>query len=337
MPDNDRILTILITIVVIIAIGTTGYMQLLNLGVLDALYMTVITISTVGFKEIVTLSPGAKIFTMLLIFTSLGLIGYTFTSIAAIFMDGRFTTAWRRRKMENKIEKINNHYILCGAGETGQSAINEFLSSNASFVVIDKNEDKIEALKKRGIFAILGDATSEDILEKAGIKRAKGLICSMNSDADNVYAVLTARQMNQDLYIISRAVDRNSPEKLLKAGANNTISPYEIEGKRMASIVLRPSIISFLDVITQAGEVVLDLEDVVICDKSQMINKPLKELRIPEKTGLVVLAIKKADSDKMSFNPSSNEIVELNDTFIVLGREEQIDKLRELACDLGSR
>jgi voltage-gated potassium channel len=337
MAERNKFITIVATVILLITIGTLGYQNLLRVALIDAFYMTVITISTVGFREIMPLTNEAKIFTVFLIFTSLGILGYTFTSITALFMEGKFKTVWRKRKMENRIEKLKNHYVLCGAGETGQSSIKEFLKTQADFVVIDKNEDKIEALVDRGILAILGDATNEETLEKAKIREANGLICSMNNDAENVYTVLTARQMNKDLYIISRAVDKNSPEKLLKAGANNTISPYEIEGKRMASIVLRPSIISFLDVVTQAGEVVLDLEDVVICEKSKMINKSLKELKIPEKTGLIVLAIQRAGSKKMSFNPSSTEVVEADDILIVLGQEEQVNKLRVMACDLGHR
>lgn len=337
MKEKNKLTNILMLLIMLLLSGTTGYMLLLEIPLVDALYMTVITISTVGFGEVGEMTADAKIFTIFVIFTSVGMIGYTFTTITSLFMEGKIQTIWRRRKMNNTIENLSNHYIVCGAGETGQSVIDEFKAANSQFVVIDKNEDKVEDLISKEVLAVLGDATSEQTLEKARVRFAKGLICSLNNDADNVYTVLTARQMNDELYIISRAVDKNSPEKLLKAGANNTISPYEIEGRRMASIALRPTIISFLDVITHAGDVVLDLEDVLISEDSEMAGKQLKELRIPEKTGLIVIAIKKRDSEEIFFNPSSNEILEFQDTLIVLGKKAQVDKLRDLACDTGIR
>lgn len=337
MKEKSKFINILMLLGMLIMLGTIGYTLLLEVPLIDGLYMTVITISTVGFGEVGEMNVGAKIFTIFIIFTSVGIIGYTFTTITSLFMEGKFKSIWRRRKMNNLIENLSNHYIVCGAGETGQSVIDEFKAANSKFVVIDKNEDKIEGLIDNDVLAILGDATSEQTLEKAKVKSAKGLICTLNNDADNVYTVLTARQMNEKLYIISRAVDKNSPEKLLKAGADNTISPYEIEGRRMASIALRPTIISFLDVITRAGDVILDLEDVLICENSNMIGKPLKDLKIPEKTGLIVIAIQKNDDDEIFFNPSSSEILELKDTLIVLGKKEQVDILRNLACDIGVR
>jgi voltage-gated potassium channel len=331
MAEKNKFINILMLLVMLLLSGTVGYMILLGVPIIDALYMTVITVTTVGFGEVGVMTNGAKLFTIFIIFTSVGIIGYTLTTLTSLFMEGKI------QSVDNAIENLNNHYIVCGAGETGQSVISEFVASNTKFVVIDKNEDKVKDLIEKEILAIFGDATSEQTLEKAKVNKAKGLICSLNNDADNVYTVLTARQMNENLYIISRAVDKNSPEKLIKAGANNTISPYEIEGKRMASIALRPTILSFLDVITHAGDVVLDLEDVMICDNSNMIGKPLKDLKIPEKTGLIVIAIQKQGQDEIFFNPSSNEIIQLHDTLIVLGKKDQVNKLRELACDIGDR
>ncbi len=182
-----------------------------------------------------------------------------------------------------------------------------------------------------------GDASQEYILEKAGIQFAKGLISSISSDAENVYTVLTARQMNKDVYIVSKAINKHADEKLKKAGANNTISPNEIRGTRMASLMLRPTVISFLDIITRAGEVILDLEDVVICKNSSLIDKNLKEAKIPEKTGLIVLSIKKQGVEKLSFNPSSDEILKEGDTMVVLGREDQVNELKQIANDTGER
>lgn len=199
------------------------------------------------------------------------------------------------------------------------------------------DESKVADLIEEGVFAIQGDATLEESLNRARIHYAKGLISSLKKDAENVYTVLTAREMNKDLYIVSRAIEKNAHEKLKRAGANNTISPNEIGGSRMAALMLRPTVISFLDIITHAGEVVLDLEDVVIFQDSSLAGNSLREVRIPEKTGLIVLAIKKNNTSDLMFNPNSNEILNLGDTLVVLGREDQVLQLRKLANDTGAR
>lgn len=321
----------------LIAFGAIGYHNLLGLDLIDSLYMTIITISTVGYAEVGIMNDSAKLFSMLLIIISLGTVGYLFTSIVSSFLEGNLKMAWRKRKMEARIEKLKNHYIVCGAGETGYNAIKQFRRRNVHFVVIEKDEAKVRDLIKADILTINGDATQDAVLKKANISEAKGLISSLSSDADNVFTVLTARQMNSRLYIVSRAINKHAGEKLKKAGANNTISPNEIGGTRMASMMLRPNVISFLDIITRAGDVVLDLEDVLIFEGSSLINKKLKEAKIPEKTGLIVLAIRKNGAENLSLNPSSDEILECGDTMIVLGKEDQVKQLKSIAKDDGDR
>lgn len=329
--DNTAVLVTLLASLILT--GTIGYKILLEVNLIDALYMTVITISTVGYGEIAVMDAEAKIFSIILIFISLGTVGYLFSTIVSSLLEGDLKKAWRRRKMEAAIKKIKNHYIICGAGETGYNAIKKFKASQVPFVVIDKDEDRINELIDENILSIHGDASQEEVLERANIHFSKGLITSLPSDSENVYTVLTARQMNKDLYIVSRAIDKRAAGKLKKAGANNTISPNEIGGSRMASLMLRPNVISFLDVITRAGEIVLDLEEVTIFKNSTLINKQLREAQIPQKTGLIVLAMKKNNSDKLSFNPSSDELLEEGDTMVVLGTEEKVNTLRAIAND----
>jgi len=335
--DRRKLTIIFTAIITLIVIGTVGYMNLLKVDVVDALYMTVITISTVGYTEVGEMTRQAKIFSMIIIFLGLGTVGYAFTSVVALFLEGTFKEVWRRNRMNTRIEQLKDHYILCGAGETGQSVIEQFQKSNVSFVVVEKDEEQVAELANEGVLVIYGDATNEDVLEKSRIKYAKGFVTSLPSDADNVFTVLTAREMNKNLYIVSRAIERNSRGKLIKAGANNTISPNEIGGRRMAALMIRPSVISFLDVITHAGDVILDLEDVIICDKSTISGKSLKEAKIPERTGLIVLAIKKYGDKNIMLNPSFDEILEVGDAMIVLGRENQVNQLRKIACDSGVR
>lgn len=336
--NNQKKFTLFITLLIsIMFIGTFGYRLLLDVPLIDAFYMTVITISTVGYIEVAQMSPEAKLFSVFIIFISLGTVGYLFSSIVSSFMEGDIKEAFRRRFMEKKIENFRNHYILCGAGETGWNAIKRFQKSNVDFVVIENDEAIVKELLDEGIPTIFGDASHEETLDKARIKTARGLIASLSKDSDNVFTVLTARELNPDLYIVSRAIDKNSHLKLKRAGANNTISPNEIGGSRMAALMLRPSVISFLDIITHAGDVVLDLEDVVICKNSPIMDKSLKDVKIPEKTGLIVLAIRKTGSEKLQFNPHSDEVLQLGDTMIVLGKQDQVNELRKLACDDGNR
>lgn len=299
--------------------------------------MTIITISTVGYKEVVDLTPAAKVFSIFVIFGGIGIVGYTFSTLEIIILESNFKSIWRNKAMKKKIEQMENHIIIAGGSESSEVMFKRFYYSHKDFVVIERDKEKYEAYLGREIPVIWGDATSEETLLEAGIQRASGLISTLHTDADNIVAVLTARYINPKLYIVSRAIEKNSREKLMKAGAANTVSTNEIDGNRMASQVLRPTIISFLDTITRVGDVELDLEDVVIGVDSAMCGKSLKQVQIPQKTGLTVLATKKEASNSMKFKPDPNESLEAGDSLIVLGMPEQILKLRTLAEDDGKR
>lgn len=328
MENKSRLAFIIFAFLTIIVIGIIGYMYILKVNFIDALYMTAITISTVGYGEVSDMNNAAKIFSIIIIFSGLGVAGYGFTSIVALFFEGELKDAWRRKKMKDTINTLKDHYIVCGAGEIGHTVIKQFQNNSMHFIVIEKNPNRISELRQVGILCIHGDATSEDILTKARIEYAKGVVCTLSNDADNVFTVLTVRQINSDVYIVSKAINKNAHNKLIKAGANKTISPNEIGGNRMAALFIRPSVISFLDVITQAGEITLDLEEVTIEPNSHLIGKTLRAAKIPEQTGLIVLAIKKSGDTKLKFNPSSNEILAEGDTMIVLGQDEQVDTLK---------
>ncbi|NDL66994.1 potassium channel family protein [Anaerotalea alkaliphila] len=331
MEDNKKMTLLLGAFLVLNLVGILGYMHLLDVGFVDAFYMTVNTISTVGFSEVGEMTVAAKLFSVFLIFTGLGVVGYGVTGMVSLFFEGNMKDAWRRKRMEAKIKELKDHYIICGAGEIGQIVIRQMEKSGTDFVVIETDDKQVAELRRDGVLTIRGDATHEDVLEEAGIQKAKGIVSSLSSDADNVFAVLTARQMNQGIYIVSRAIEKNSHEKLRKAGADKTVSPNEIGGRRMAASILRPSLISFLDVITQAGDVTLDLEEVLIRKGSALAGVRLREARIPERTGLVVLAIKGAGSSRMRFNPNSDEVLGEGDTMIVMGTEKQVLQLKEMA------
>lgn len=334
---KHRITGILISLLLLVSISTLGYRMLLDISVTDALYMTIITISTVGYKEVVDMTPLAKIFSIFVIFGGIGIVGYTFTTLEIIILESNFKSIWRNKVMKNQIEQMKNHVIIAGGSESSEVIIKRFTKSKKDFVIIEKDPIKYESFIEKNIPTLLGDATSEEILTQAGIHNASGFISTLHTDSDNIVAVLTARHMNKKLYIVSRAIEKHSREKLLKAGANNTVSSNEIGGSRMAALMLRPTIISFLDTITRAGDLELDLEDVIIGEGSCMHRQTLKEIQIPQKIGLTVLATKKENSSQIQFNPNPNEMLFQGDSLIVLGTADQISQLRALAHDDGER
>ncbi len=337
MKNYGKQILLVFMLLMILVIGVIGYTTLLHVSVLDALYMTVITISTVGYKEIAFMSPAAKIFTIVIIFLSLSFVGYLFTNLVSFFVKVNLKDTIRFRRMKNKMQSLSDHYILCGAGDTGRHAITQLESNDVDYIVIDKDKERVDELIRRGIMAIHGDATDQDILIEAGILRARGLLSCLPSDADNVFTVLTSRYLNRDIYIISQSIDSTAHEKLLRAGANRTISPAEIGGRRMAALMLRPAVVSFLDLINNVGGQILDIEDVMIKAGSELTNKPIKDAQIRDRTGLILMAIQKQDSKRMIFNPGPEELLKSGDSMIVLGTIEQVKALRTMARDNGER
>lgn len=337
MNEKKKLRIILVILFSLIFIGTFGYSFLLNVSLLDGLYMTIITISSVGYKEVAPMTDPAKIFSIFIIFFGVGTVGYALTNLLLLIVEGDKNYFWRKRKMEATIAKMNNHYILCGAGETGEVIINEFTKNKTEFVIIEKDIHRYKTYLAQGLNIINGDATEEEVLQMANIKHAKGIISSLPTDVDNVFVVLTARTLNRDIYIISRAIDKHAPDKLKRAGANKTISANEIGGRRMAAQMLRPSVVSFLEIVTSIDDVQLDLQDVIIGKNSEIVGQELKHLRIPDRFGLVVIATKKFGQSSMILNPKSDLILNTGDAMLVLGNNSQVNELRKIADDSGKR
>ena len=330
MEEKRKLKFILLAFTLLLIIGVVGYMALLKVGFVDALYMTVITISTVGFGEVGTRTGQSEIFSVFMIFLGVGIVGYTFTTVVAMFVEGKVKDLWKGSKMDKKISALKDHYIICGSGELAEVIINKFINEKLDFVVItDKHED-LENFSHQDILVVEGQSTEESVLERAGIEKAKGLVTTLDLEVDNIVTVLTARNLNKDVYIIANSITKSGREKLLKVGANKTLSVNEISGKRMASLMIKPNIISFLDVVTRVGDIELDLEEVIVKKGSYLEDKNLLEAQIPNKTGLVVLAIKKIEDGKFLFNPPVSYTFKIGDVLIVLGKEEQVDKLRNL-------
>ncbi len=324
-----RKLTIIISLIFIS--GVLGYHYLLNISLLDSLYMTVITVSTVGFKEVGEMNDAAKVFTIILIVSSLSFLAYAITGAVSMVMEGNLGKILRRKSVDSKIKKLNNHYIICGAKLAGEHAINMFVKSKEDFIVIEEDELLADALISRGILCLNASPSSEDVLKQARITEAKGVLLTLQRDVDNVFAALTARYLNNTINIVSIVINEEAEKKLLRAGVNNTINPNNIGGSRMASLLLKPNVISFFDVITRIGEYQLDVEEVKVERGSELDGKTLTEAEIPKKTGLKILALKKSGSKKMLLNPNGKHLLNADDIMIVIGSEDQILKLRELS------
>lgn len=334
MDEKRKLKFILYAFSLLLIIGTLGYTILLDVDVIDALYMTVITVSTVGFGEVGTTSNLSEIFSVIMIFLGVGIVGYAFTTVVAMFVEGKVSDLWKGNKMDRKISALNDHYIICGSGELAEVIIKKFIDEKLDFVVISDNREDLDDYSHHNILVVEGQSTEENTLIHAGVKKAKGLIAALDTEVDNIVTVLTARNLNEKIYIIANAITKSGNEKLLKVGANKTLSAVEISGNRMASLMISPNIISFLDVVTRVGDVELDLEEVFVKKGSYLEDKSLVEAEIPRKTGLTVLAIKKIEDEKMMFNPPIDYTFKIGDVLIVLGRQDQVDKLRNLGDEM---
>jgi voltage-gated potassium channel len=319
----------ILVLVILVSLGTTGYMGIEGWRFLDALYMTVITLSTVGFREVGVLSDAGKVFTIALIIFGVSVLGYLVGSLAQIMFEGQFQRIMGRKKVEKMVNALKDHYIICGYGRMGSLICREFAAKPIPFVIVEKGGDIIERLKGDSYLFLHGDATDDETLLKAGIKSAKGLISVVTSDTENVYITLTARGLNPDLYILARSGEEGSEIKLRRAGANKVVSPYHIGGNRMAQAILRPNVVDFIEIATGREHLDLQMEEITIPERSRFIGENLISSGFRKETGVIIIGIKK-NVGKMIFNPHPNAKLELSDTLIVLGEPTAILKLEKL-------
>lgn len=314
----------------ILAIGVLGYMILSDFSFIDAIYMTVITISTVGFRELHPMNTEEKVFTIFLILTSLSLFGYAVSSFTEALASGEFFKQLKRKKVQQKIDKLKKHTIVCGYGRNGMQTIKKLKSYQKEFVVVEKDKEHINLLEEEGILYIEGDATTDEVLLKAGIEKASNLITALPSDADNLFVVLTASQLNKDCRIISRASNESSFSKLKIAGASNVIMPDKLGGAHMASLVVTPDVIEFVDRLTIDEETNANLEEVAVNDlPKEYLGKTIFDLDLRKKTGCSVIGFKTSDGNYI-INPEASIKLLADSGLIVLGKPEQIVKLRKL-------
>jgi voltage-gated potassium channel len=324
-----KILIGVLILSLILVIGSTGYMLIENASPTDAIYMTVISITTVGFSEVIPLSPAGKYFTIFLIFGGVGLFLYIVSLITEAMIEGGLHTFLGRRNMEKKMAAMKDHYIVCGFGRIGKVISKILYENNRAFMIIENNPDEIKAIEELGYLVLQGDSTNDDTLQKAHIMDAKALIAVTSSDADNVYIILSAKGLKPDIYVIARSSGKKGAEtKLLRAGANKVFSPYEIGARRMAQSLVRPTVIDFIDLTVHEGELGLRLEELQVSENATFINKTLKESGIRSEHDLIVVAIKR-QMGEMLFNPSPITEILSGDILVVLGEHANIQDLEK--------
>lgn len=327
---ESKINKTLLLVVSILMIGTVGYMSLSHYSFVDALYMTVITVTTVGFGEVRPFSPEEKIFTIFLILTSITIFGYAVSAFSEYLVSGRLFEHFKLKKVEKQIARLKGHTIVCGFGRNGKQAILKLSNYNKKLVVVEKDKERTELLDSEGILNINGDATLDETLLNAGIENASYLITALPSDADNLFVVLTVSQLNKNCKVISRASNESSYSKLKIAGASNVIMPDKLGGDHMASLVTTPDVIEFVDRLTIEGETTANLEEVAVNDLPvNYINKTILDLDLRRQTGCTVIGFKKPNKEYI-INPEADCKLIAGSHLIVLGRPEQIIKLREL-------
>lgn len=317
-------------LLLVLSVGTSGYMLIEGWRFLDALYMTVITISTVGYKEVWELSDGGRVFTLCIIFSGMGIIAYLLSMFAQAMVDFQVTSILGRRKLDRTIQAMKGHYILCGYGRLGRIICRELKASSIPMVVIEQKAEALQGLDGEGIPYLQNDATSEEVLVEAGIHRAKGLISVVASDADNLFITMSARGLNPQAYILVRADEEHSEKKLLRAGANRVVMPYFIGGHKMAQTIVKPAVTDFLDFTFNSREMGLEMGELTVSEKSSLNGLTLIDSGIRRDLDVIIVAIRKR-SGEMKFNPSSQARIEEGDILISLGKSDDLVKLAEIS------
>ncbi len=312
----------------VLLLGTVGYMIVEGWALFDALYMTVITIATVGFNEVHDLSESGRMFTIVLILSGVGALGFSFGTFIEFIVEGHLRILLEGRRMQKRIEQLTNHNIVAGLGRVGSVVARQLAEEGAPFIVIDRDAECLSEATERDWVRIEGDATDEEVLRAAGIHRAHSLITTLDTDADNVFVALTARTESPDLFIVARSEHESSEPKLRRAGANRVMTPNVIGGRRMATMVLHPVVSDYLDLVTHGDGVEFRLQEITVEKGSAFANTTIKDAAVRDRTGAYILAVMPLDGN-VNTNPAPDTVMQVGDRLVVLGTSAQLDTLAE--------
>jgi len=329
--DYIKLKLSLLLLLVTIVFGTSGYVAFEDMPPFEAFYMTLITISTVGFSEVKPLSDTGRSITIIIIILGISLLTYTLGQVARIFVEGELRIILGRRKLEKQISELKGHYIICGYGRIGSIIVNELKAANIPLVVIDQDPESIAELEASETLYLNMDATSDDALIEAGLERARGLVTAVSSDADNVFIALSAKGMRPDIFILARASDVKNESKLLRAGASRVVCPYQMGAKRMAEILHKPTVVDFLDHTMMNDQLGLKMEEALINENAAITGKTVMSSNLRQQFGVIIVAIKRK-CGLMVFNPGPNEIFNAGDVIVVLGKKDELIRMTEVIC-----
>ena len=329
MRLREFLLTLAVPVLLVI-VGTAGFALIEGWPLPDSLYMTVITITTVGFMEVHPLSPPGRLFTSLLALGGVFTLFYAATTVIRAVVSGEIGGHLGRQRMERKLAELTGHAIICGYGRMGRLICSEFSSLGMPYVIVDRQADLLAEFRGAHGIPLVGDATDDHVLRKAGVERAKVLVTVAASDAANLYITMSARLLSEKLFIVARSEESEAEPKLIRAGANRVVSPYVIGGQRMAQAVLRPNVMDFIELATRSDYMELQIEESTIEPGSALAGRSLKDSRVRQDLGIIIVAIKKPDG-RMVFNPPSEEAMQAGDLLITLGHRDQLERLEVLA------
>lgn len=307
----------------LIIVGTLGYVIIEGWSFLDALYMVIITLATVGYREVHALSPAGTIFTILLIVFGIVTLYYVIRVFGEYILISRLDEGFKNRQMHTKIQSLKDHYVICGFGRVGEKVVEELDKEGVQFVVIETDPSIIENCRARGFMCLEGDATNEEILLESGIMNAKGLITALGKDSDNILIVITAKTFNNNLFIVARANTDNTVSKLLRVGANRAISPYQISAFRMVTFALRPGVADFVDNVLDLDKSEVQIADITVDSRSPLVGQSVDKYLSNRKSGISVLLINKPDGHAI-INPTGSTEIQIGDRLILMGNRENI-------------
>ena len=320
---NKRLTVAFSILFLTLVTGSAGYHFIEGFDYFKSLYLTIVTISTVGYGDVYARSTGGMIFALVLIIAGVGTMFYTVSLFAETLVENRLQDIMGRGKMKRMIKTMKNHYIICGCGRIGFLICRELAAEKVPFVVVEQDPAVIQRIDGEGFLFRQGDATEDRSLLEAGIKAARGIVCVLPTDAQNLYVILTAKELNPDLFILSRSEEEQSEHRLLRAGANRVISPYKLGGTRMAMALIRPAMLDFIEITTMRQSLELRMAEVAVAEGAPIVDQSLGQAEIRQRYGLIIVAVKK-DSGKMVFNPAATYVIEKGDMLITLGEDANV-------------